>query len=74
MSRAVRNGEPFALSEHLPILLRGLPLGYPPGYQTTLSMHATAAQAYAWGLISGLASTGRLWIEKAGEPATKDQP
>lgn len=62
-----------------PILLRGLPLGgYPKTYRATISTHKTAAEALSWGHLSGLAAVpggpfkreGRLWIEKAGEPAT----
>lgn len=60
--------------------------GYPRGYQTVLSCHGTLREAMRWGNISGLAAwTGpsaeaagygtegrlsRLWIERAGHPAT----
>jgi hypothetical protein len=60
-----------------PIHLKGLPLGgYRKDYRATLSQHQTLQNALAWGSISGLAADGRdrlgrLWIEAAGQPATR---
>lgn len=61
------------------IRLCGLPIGgYPRGYMTTLSTHGTLESALRWGRVSGLASwpdghrDGRLWIDKVGQPATRE--